>query len=102
MSSPELRRAGRTMSEQRAYEMLERGFSGKLATMGEDGYPYCIPLLYIWLHGELHVHTSSAKGHFRENVVRERRVFFEISEPVHVLYSCLFDYYSVLAFYCLN
>ena len=60
MSSPQLRRADRVMSEQRAYEMLERGFSGHLATIGEDGYPYCIPLLYLWMDGEVYVHTSSA------------------------------------------
>jgi hypothetical protein len=37
MSSPQLRRADRAISEQRAYEMLERGFSGQLATIGADG-----------------------------------------------------------------
>src|ERR1700688_129786 len=60
MSSPQLRRADRVMSEQRAWEMLERGFSGRLATVGVDGYPYCIPLLYIWMDGEVYVHTPRA------------------------------------------
>src|SRR5882757_1563137 len=73
MSSPQLRRADRVMSEQRACEMLARGFSGQLATVGEDGYPYCIPLLYLWMDGEVYVHTSSARGHFRTNVEREPR-----------------------------
>jgi len=72
MSSPQLRRADRMMSEQRACEMLARGFSGQLATVGEDGYPYCIPLLYLWMDGEVYVHTSSARGHFRTNIERER------------------------------
>ena len=36
MSSPQLRRADRVMSEQRAWEMLERGFSGRLASVGEE------------------------------------------------------------------
>src|SRR6185295_20259387 len=76
MSSPQLRRADRAMSEQRAYEMLERGFSGQLATIGADGYPYCIPLLYIWMDGELYVHTGSARGHLRANVEREPRICF--------------------------
>src|SRR6476661_2303718 len=68
MSTPQLRRADRVMPEPRAREMLARGFSGRLATMGEDGYPYCIPLLYIWMDGKVYVHTSSARGHFRANV----------------------------------
>ena len=70
MSSPQLRRADRVMSEQRACEMLERGFSGQLATMGEDGYPYCIPLLYVWMDREVYVHITSARGHFRANIER--------------------------------
>ena len=87
MSSPQLRRADRAMSEQRAYEMLERGFSGQLATVGADGYPYCIPLLYIWMDGEIYLHTGSASGHLRANVECEPRICFEIDEPDEV-----FDY----------
>ena len=98
MSSPQLRRADRMMSEQRAYEMLAHGFSGQLATVGEDGYPYCIPLLYIWLDGEVHVHTSSAKGHFRANVEREPRVCFEIDQPDQVFDYGRFECDSGLAY----
>ena len=64
MSSPQLRRADRAMSEQRAHAMLERGFSGQLATIGADGYPYCIPLLYIWMDGEIYVHTGERQRAF--------------------------------------
>jgi len=39
MSSPQLRRADRMMPEDRARQLLERGFSGRLATIGEDGWP---------------------------------------------------------------
>jgi nitroimidazol reductase NimA-like FMN-containing flavoprotein (pyridoxamine 5'-phosphate oxidase superfamily) len=98
MSSPQLRRADRAMSEQRAYEMLERGFSGQLATIGADGYPYCIPLLYIWMDGELYVHTSSARGHLRANVEREPRICFEIDEPDQVFDYGRFECDSGLAY----
>src|SRR5439155_1407446 len=70
MSSPQLRRADRAMSAQQASAMLERGFSGRLATVGADGYPYCIPLLYIRMEGGIYVHTGSARGHLRANVER--------------------------------
>ena len=98
MSSPQLRRADRAMSEQRAYEMLERGFSGQLATIGADGYPYCIPLLYIWMDGELYVHTGSARGHLRANVEREPRVCFELDEPDQVFDYGRFECDSGLAY----
>jgi nitroimidazol reductase NimA-like FMN-containing flavoprotein (pyridoxamine 5'-phosphate oxidase superfamily) len=98
MSSPQLRRADRVMSEPRARDMLERGFSGQLATIGEDGYPYCIPLLYIWMDGEVYVHTSSAGGHFRANVEHEPRVCFEIDQPDQVFDYGRFECDSGLAY----
>jgi nitroimidazol reductase NimA-like FMN-containing flavoprotein (pyridoxamine 5'-phosphate oxidase superfamily) len=98
MSSPQLRRADRVMPEQRAREMLARGFSGHLATIGEDGYPYCIPLLYIWMDGEVYVHTSSARGHFRTNIDREPRICFEIDQPDQVFDYGRFECDSGLAY----
>jgi nitroimidazol reductase NimA-like FMN-containing flavoprotein (pyridoxamine 5'-phosphate oxidase superfamily) len=98
MSSPQLRRADRVMSGQRAWQMLERGFGGRLATTSEDGSPYCIPLLYILMDGEVYVHTSSARGHFRANVERESRVCFELDEPDEVFDYGRFECDSGLAY----
>jgi nitroimidazol reductase NimA-like FMN-containing flavoprotein (pyridoxamine 5'-phosphate oxidase superfamily) len=98
MSSPQLRRADRVMSEQRARDMLEHGFSGQIATIGEDGYPYCVPLLYIWMDREVYVHTTSARGHFRANVEHQSRVCFEIDEPDQVFDYGRFECDSGLAY----
>jgi uncharacterized protein len=98
MSSPQLRRADRAMSEQQAYAMLECGFSGRLATVGEDGFPYCIPLLHIWMDGEIYVHTGSAGGHLRANVEREPRICFELDEPGQVFDYGRFECDSGLAY----
>src|SRR5256885_4918638 len=78
--SPQVRRADKLMAEVRAREILERGFCGRLATVGEDGWPYCVPLLYVCMDGEIFVHNTRAKGHLRANVDREPRVCFEFDE----------------------
>ena len=98
MSSPQLRRIDRVMSGEGAREMLKRTFSGRLSTVGEDGYPYCVPLLYVWMDGELHVHTGSGRGHFRASVDREPRVCFEIDEPDQVFDYGRFECDSGLAY----
>ena len=70
----------------------------RLATVGEDGYPYCMPLLYIWMDGEIYVHTGSARGHLRANVEREPRICFEIDEPDQVFDYGRFECDSGLAY----
>ncbi len=98
MSSPQLRRIDRAMPEARAFAMLERSFSGRLATMGEDGYPYCLPLLFVWMDGEIYLHTGSVRGHLRANVERNPRICFELDEPDQVFDYGRFECDSGLAY----
>jgi nitroimidazol reductase NimA-like FMN-containing flavoprotein (pyridoxamine 5'-phosphate oxidase superfamily) len=86
-ASPEVRRTDRMMTQQRAQEVLEGAFCGRLAVVGENGYPYCVPLLFVWVDKELYVHNTSARGHLRGSVEREPRVCFEVDEP-----EAVFDY----------
>ena len=87
MSAPQVRRADKLMSDERTRETLAGGFCGRLATVGADGYPYCVPLLYVLLDGEIYVHNTVAAGHLRSNVGHEARVCFEVDEP-----GAVFDY----------
>lgn len=84
---PQLRRADKLMSDERALEFLARGFCGRIASVGADGWPYCVPLLYLWMNGEVLVHNAAARGHFRANVEHNQRVCFEVDEAGEV-----FDY----------
>jgi uncharacterized protein len=81
---PALRRADKQMSDAQLGELLERGFCGRLASVGADGWPYVVPLLYVMRGGELWVHNTRARGHLRLNVEHEPRVCFEIDEPGEV------------------
>jgi len=86
------------MSEERARETLAQGYSGRLATVSEDGFPYCISLLYLWMNGEVYLHTASARGHLRANIEREQRVCFEIDEQEGVFDYGRFECDSGLAY----
>jgi uncharacterized protein len=83
---PGVRRSDKLMSDERAVAMLARGFCGRLATVGPDGSPYCVPLLYVWIGGEVWVHNVAA-GHLRANIEHDKRVCFEIDEG-----GAVFDY----------
>jgi nitroimidazol reductase NimA-like FMN-containing flavoprotein (pyridoxamine 5'-phosphate oxidase superfamily) len=92
------------MSHARALETIARGYSGRLGTVGPDGWPYVVPLLYVWRDGEIWVHNTSARGHLRTNVEHDARVCFEVDEPGEVFAYGRFEcdtsvaYRSVIAF----
>jgi len=98
MSGPNLRRADRAMTSEAALAALERGFAGRLATVGEDGYPYCVPMLNVWADNQVLLHGTSALGHLQTNVRREPRVCFELDEPDQVFDYGRFECDSGLAY----
>jgi uncharacterized protein len=97
-SGPGIRRTDRVMPPDRALAMLQAGFSGRLSTIGADGYPYCVPLLYVWMKDELFLHTTRAGGHLRANVDHDTRVCFELDEPDQVFAYGRFECDSGLAY----
>ena len=103
-TTPDLRRADRAMTAEETMDALSRGRCGRLATIGEGGWPYCVPLLYVCLDGRICVHGAAARGHLRTNVDRSEKVCFEIDEAGEVFAYGRFEcdtsvaYSSVVAF----
>ena len=81
---PKVRRADRLMSEERTREMMAQAYAGRLATVGADGWPYIVPLLFVWLNDEVWVHNTRVRGHLRANVDKGAKVCFEADDPGEV------------------
>src|SRR5689334_8864410 len=103
-TAPELRRADRAMTDEEIASLLRQGHHGHLATISDDGYPYCLPLLYAFLDGRILVHGAAARGHLQANVERDSKVCFEIDEAGSVFPYGRFEcdtsiaYRSLIAF----
>jgi nitroimidazol reductase NimA-like FMN-containing flavoprotein (pyridoxamine 5'-phosphate oxidase superfamily) len=69
------------MSAAETTGLLTHAYAGRLATIGANGYPYIVPLLFVWLDGEVWVHNTRVRGHLRDNVDRVQKVCFEVDEP---------------------
>ena len=95
---PQVRRRDRVMSDSDTLAALQAGYCGRLATIGTDGYPYCVPLLYVVIDGEVYVHNTSARGHLRMNVDHDARVCFETDEAGAVFPYGRFECDSTLAY----
>lgn len=48
----EMRRAKQQLSRVETESILKNGTSGVLALSGDEGYPYAVPLSYVYSEGE--------------------------------------------------
>lgn len=79
-------RAKRQLPDEEAREFLRRGRTAHVGTAAADGWPYVVPLVYIYEQGDLlYLHTGSHQGHFLTNVQRDPRICVEVSDigPLH-------------------
>jgi nitroimidazol reductase NimA-like FMN-containing flavoprotein (pyridoxamine 5'-phosphate oxidase superfamily) len=93
-----MRRADKLMPHERALAALESGFCGRVAAIGPDGYPYCVPLLYVLMDGELYVHNARGTGHLRSAIAHDSRVCFEMDEPGEIFPYGRFECDTSVAF----
>jgi nitroimidazol reductase NimA-like FMN-containing flavoprotein (pyridoxamine 5'-phosphate oxidase superfamily) len=76
----------RQMPDADAREFLKKQKTAHVGTSNEAGWPYVVPLLYIYEGGEsLFVHTGGHYGHFLYNLERNPRACMEVSDigPMH-------------------
>jgi len=57
-----MRRKRQQLSESESIGILQKATSGTLALLGDNGYPYAVPISYIYHEGKLYFH-SALSGH---------------------------------------
>lgn len=58
----EMRRKRQLLSEKETIAMLENGTSGVLSLLGDDEYPYAVPLSYVYTDNKIFFHSAKT-GH---------------------------------------
>jgi len=94
----EMRRSGQQMSREASIEVLRRGTSGVLALAGDDGYPYAVPLSYVYSDGRIYFHCA-ATGHKIDAIARCDKASFCVVDQDQIVpekYTTFFR--SVIAF----
>ena len=54
----EMRKKQRQLPQEEAAAILREGSSGVLALAGDEGWPYAVPLSYLYLEGRLYFHCA--------------------------------------------
>lgn len=94
----EMRRKNQQLSVSECEQILEAATSGVLAVSGDDGYPYAVPLSYVYADGKLYFHCAKS-GHKLDAVERCGKASFCVISKDDVLpekYTTLFK--SVIVF----
>lgn len=95
---PEMRRKKQQLSNEETEAILRRGSHGVLALLGNEGWPYALPISYVYDEGRLYFHCAAA-GHKLEAIAREPRASFcvvDMDEVIPELFTTA--YRSAIAF----
>ena len=94
----EMRRKRQALSMEETAAILYRGTSGVLALSGDDGYPYAVPMSYVYTDGKIYFHCAKA-GHKLDALKRNAKASFCVIAQDQVVAEEYTSYFkSVIVF----
>lgn len=81
----EMRKKNRELSPSDAVRILEKCEYGTLATVNENGYPYAVPLSYVYHGGKIYFHCAKNAGVKFANIERNPKVCFTVVGDTELL-----------------
>ena len=93
-----MRRKRQLLPTEESVSILEKMTSGTLALHGDDGYPYAVPVSYVYADGKIYFHTA-VKGHKVDAIQTNGKVSFCVVEQDDVKPAEFTTYFrSVIVF----
>lgn len=94
----EMRRRKQLLSVRESIEILENGSSGVLALLGDDDYPYAVPISYVYDNAKIYFHGAKV-GHKRDAIRKFNKASFCVISKDDVVAEEYTTYYkSVIVF----
>jgi uncharacterized protein len=94
----ELRRIKQSLSIEEINTVMARCTNGVLACLGDDGYPYAVPLNYVYFNNKIYFHSAKA-GHKIDAIAENSKVSFCIIDKDTISSEKYTSYFrSVIAF----
>lgn len=84
MDFREMRRKEQALSSEVCAEVLDRGTSGVLALAGDGGYPYAVPMSYIYDSGKIYFHCAPV-GHKLDAIQSSDKASFCVIDQDQIL-----------------
>ena len=94
----EMRRKKQALSTEETIAVLNRGTAGVLALTGDDGYPYAVPLSYVYKNNKMYFHCACS-GHKIDAIRGNPKVSFCVIDKDQIVPEEFTTYYrSVIIF----
>lgn len=94
----ELRRKKQLLSQEETEAVLTRGSAGVLALLGDEDYPYAVPISYVYSGGSLYFHCARS-GHKLDAIERSEKASFCVIDQDQIVPEEYTTYFrSVIAF----
>lgn len=94
----EMRRKKQILSNKENMELLEKGTSGVLALLGDNGYPYAVPISYVYDNSKIYFHGAKV-GHKIDAIRKYRKASFCVIDQDEIFPEKYTTYFkSVIVF----
>lgn len=80
----EMRRIGNKMDPNEVLSILENSSNGVLGVLGDEGYPYTVPVSFVYEDGNIYFHCAT-EGHKLDAIRKEPKVSFCVTSQDQVI-----------------
>ncbi len=94
----QMRRIKQLLPQEETEKILERNTAGVLALIGDDDYPYAVPVSYVYEDGKIYIHSGKA-GHKIDAVKKSEKASFCVIDKDQIVPEEYTTYFrSAIAF----
>lgn len=78
MTPRPMHRQDRQLPQEEAWALLTQGTYGVLSVVGDEGWPYAVPMHYTVMDGQIYLHCAKT-GYKLDAIARDDRVCFTVT-----------------------
>lgn len=89
----EMRRKKQVLKDRDVCRVLNQATSGVLAVQGDNGYPYAVPMSYVYYDGKIYFHSAKS-GHKIDAILKDEKVSFTVIGQDEIIPEEFTTYFS--------
>ncbi|MGM0395939.1 MAG: pyridoxamine 5'-phosphate oxidase family protein [Bacillota bacterium] len=94
----EMRRKRQLLPVEETVAVMDRCTNGILACIGDEGYPYAVPVSYVYYNDKIYFHSAKS-GHKVDSIINNPKVSFAVVDEDTIVSEEYTSYFrSVVAF----